>query len=312
MSRVVITGGAGFIGSRLSHVFADRGFDVAIIDDMSSSSGEFLPDNVELYPYAIEEIEYLGIPIDCDVLIHLAALPGVEQSVKYPHLTFQSNVVATNFLFDQIEKNDVGRVIFTSSSSVYGARVSPQHEQLALTPRSPYAASKMMGEAMTHSFAAMAGRPAFIIRPFNVYGPGQTRKGAVIPEFCRSILKKEPFKIHGDGEQSRDFTFVDDLCELYYLAATCEMSNDPVENWAIVLNGCNKATTSINEIAMLLSFISGIANHEDHVPSRVGDVRISHGLNDTAKSVLGWEPMTDITTGLDITFQWWKERFHDG
>ena len=298
-SRVLVTGGAGFIGSHLCRRLAGIYESVAILDDLSTSMACSLAgipsDKVTLKIGSILDMDILRLVMkDVDIVFHLAALPSVSRSVKYPVLTHMVNANGTLNVLLIAVASGVKRVVYTSSSSVYGDALKlPKREDMLPLPRSPYAASKLAGESYCQAFERTYGISTICLRYFNVYGPGQNPESeyaAVIPRFMSCLKDGRSPIIYGDGNQTRDFTYVDDVVDATILAAESDATG--------VFNiGCGEKH-SINEVVTLLERISGKKMSPRYEPERQGDVRDSLADIKRATRFLNYKPEYCLEDGL--------------
>ncbi len=293
--RVLVTGGAGFIGSHLVRRLVERGYSVRVLDNFSTGSIENIRDllgSVELVRGDVRDPETIRRGVEgVEAVVHLAALISVPESVEKPDLYFDVNVKGTY----NISKAFRGRVlVFASSSSVYG---EPQHlpvsEGHPLNPKSPYAASKIAGEAFTLSFSHINGYRPVVLRIFNAYGPGQSRAYAgVVSEFVSRVSVGEPPVIYGDGEQTRDFIHVSDVVEAVISAVEREEARG-------VYNIGSGREVKIRELARIILEASGRGDLTPiHAPPREGDVRRSCADISRAVRDLGWKPKIRLEDGI--------------
>ncbi len=294
--RVLVTGGAGFIGSHLVKVLLRAGHFVRVLDNFSTGSMDNIVDVARDVEIVVGDVRDYSVVEKCvrgvDVVIHLAALIDVAESIERPDLYFEVNVIGTHNIAKACRGVNV--LIFASSSSVYGDPLKiPIPEDHLLSPRSPYAASKAAGEALIQAFSSIYGYRPIILRIFNVYGPKQSRAYAgVVIEFIRRVLRREPPIIYGDGEQTRDFIHISDVIDAIMKAMSIERARG-------VFNiGSGKAVT-INQLAKL---ILKTLNREDlkpvYAPPRPGDIK--HSIADITKSrkILGFEPKISLEEGI--------------
>lgn len=303
-SRALVTGGAGFIGSHLVRGLLEDGVTVRVLDDLSSGSRENLSEvlsDVELVEADLRDPEVCARACQgVDVVYHQAAVPSVPRSVAEPERTFAVNVVGTHGLLLAAREAGVGRVVQASSSSIYGDQPElPKRESMRLHPRSPYAAQKASAELLGRAFSASMGLQVVALRYFNVYGPRQNPKAAyaaVIAAFADAALRGVPATIHGDGLQTRDFTYVSDVVAANVAAGAAEGAGGQAFNIA------GGQRISILDIHTEIARITG---REDlppvHAPTRAGDVRDSLASVDAARDVLGWTPTVPLATGLERT-----------
>ncbi|HKI85673.1 MAG TPA: SDR family oxidoreductase [Thermoanaerobaculia bacterium] len=300
-SRVLVTGGAGFIGSHLAVALVAAGAEVRVLDNLSTGKRE----NLE---HCIERIELLTLDLRDKVgvgkalegvrfVFHQAALGSVPRSLEDPVTTIDVNVQGTANVLEAARRAEVERVVYASSSSVYGdSKDLPKKEGGEGSPLSPYALSKRMDEELAGVFAHCFGLAAVGLRYFNVYGPRQDPKGpyaAVIPRFFRACLSGESPTIFGDGEQSRDFTFVDDVVRANLLAAAA-----PHEACGKAYNIGGGRRTTILQLAREIARVTGAQAEVRHAPPRAGDVK--HSLADLtqARQGIGYEPEEGLPSGL--------------
>uniref|UniRef100_A0A7J2U1Q8 NAD-dependent epimerase/dehydratase family protein n=1 Tax=Ignisphaera aggregans TaxID=334771 RepID=A0A7J2U1Q8_9CREN len=294
--RVLVTGGAGFIGSHLVKALLRAGHFVRVLDNFSTGSMDNIVDVARDVEIVVGDVRDYSVVEKCvrgvDVVIHLAALIDVAESIERPDLYFEVNVIGTHNIAKACRGVNV--LIFASSSSVYGDPLKiPIPEDHLLSPRSPYAASKVAGEALIQAFSSIYGYRPIILRIFNVYGPKQSRAYAgVVIEFIRRVLRREPPIIYGDGEQTRDFIHISDVIDAIMKAMSIERARG-------VFNiGSGKAVT-INQLAKL---ILKTLNREDlkpvYAPPRPGDIK--HSIADITKSrkILGFEPKISLEEGI--------------
>lgn len=303
MKRAVITGGAGFIGSHIAEKLANQGYGITILDDISTgkmANIEALLEraNVEFVEGSITDITLLQrIFNGVYYVFHQAAIPSVPRSIENPQVFHDINVTGTLNVLLAARDNSVKKVVYASSSSVYGdTPILPKVEDMIPGPQSPYAATKLAGEYYCQVFHEVYGLPTISLRYFNVYGPRQdpnSQYAAVIPRFIESVLKQHPPVIFGDGEQTRDFTFVGDVVEANILAAESNING--------IVNIGSGASISINQLAQLVTkLVQGNSIKPSHVESRPGDVR--HSLADITRArAFGYEPSYNLNEGLKET-----------
>lgn len=313
--RVLVTGGAGFIGSHLTEALIRLGAHVVVLDNLSGGRKSNLRPAQQIDDRCVDFIE--GSILDsatlarcvkqCRYVFHQSALPSVLRSIKHPMLYEQVNVMGTLHVLQAAREAGVERVMFAASSSAYGdTQVLPKVETMAPLPRSPYAATKLAGEHLMRAYASCYQLDTVSLRYFNIFGPRQNTNSAyagVIAAFAKSLFNGRHPVIHGDGEQSRDFTFVDNAVHANLLAASC---NEPLGGEVINI-GCGERVT-INELAVhmarLIDRADLVATHE---PARAGDVR--HSLADLGRAValIGYEPIVDFEQGLGAATEWYRQ-----
>jgi UDP-glucose 4-epimerase len=305
LMRVLVTGGAGFIGSHLAVELADQGADVRILDNFATgrrSNLDVLPDDVEVVEGDIQSYERVTRAIDgCDVVLHEAALPSVPRSIQDPLTSNATNVIGTLNVLLAARDHHVRRVVLASSSSVYGANPKlPKHEDDPTLPISPYATAKLAGEGYARSFHQVYGLETVVLRYFNVFGPRQdptSQYSAVIPKFTSALLRGERPTIFGDGQQSRDFTPVANVVQANLRAMEAEGCAGRVYNIA-----CG-AQVSVQQLVDEIALLLGREADPVHAPARPGDVKFSRADITRARSELGYEPDVDLQSGLAITVE---------
>jgi UDP-glucose 4-epimerase len=307
MATVLVTGGAGFIGSHLVEALADRGERVRVLDDLSTGRQGSLArvlDDVELLVADVRDPEAVGRACSgVEVVFHQAALPSVPRSLRDPVTTSDVNVTGTLNVLLAAREAGVRRVVVASSSSVYGANPTlPQSEPLRPLPLSPYAVSKLAAEGYAAACWHIWGLETVALRYFNVFGPRQDPAGQyarVIPAFLEALRQGRRPVIYGDGEQSRDFTYVDNVVAANLLAARVPEAAGEVFNVA-----CGEAVT-LNRLVEALGAALGTAWEPEYQAARPGDAR--HTLADltAARGVLGYEPQVGFEEGLARTVAWY-------
>jgi len=292
----LVTGGAGFIGSHIIERLVQEGQRVRVIDNLSTGKEE----NIEPFLGRIEfikgDIRDLNLVEEAmrgvDYVLHQAAVPSVPRSVKDPLTSNSVNVDGTLNILIAARDAEVKRVVYASSSSVYGdTPVLPKHEGMKPEPRSPYAVSKLAGELYCQVFYHVYGLETVALRYFNVFGPRQdpqSQYAAVVPKFITALLHGDPLTIYGDGEQSRDFTYVENVVEANLLAARASGAPGEVFNiaWAEII---------------------GVNINPEHTAPRPGDVRHSLAGISKAKRLLGYEVKLDTKSGLGKAVKWYRE-----
>lgn len=308
--KVLITGAAGFLGSHILNKLLSMGFNVLGLDNLSRPSdyGVKLLKNlgVKLYVMNVKNSEVINVLKNVDVVIHAAAYVDVAESVKEPTLYVDNNVLTTTYLAEVCVKKGVKRFIYVSSAAVYGEpKYLPIDEEHPLEPLSPYGASKVASEVIIKTFSKVYKNFKYtIIRPFNIYGPGQTSTYAgVVTNFCERLLRNLPPIIYGDGEQTRDFIYVEDVAEAITKIIECDKA---VNNTYNVGTGI---PTKINDLAKLVMEILGITYKPIYKPPRPGDIKHSYASIKRIRKDIGWEPKTSLKEGLKKTIEWFKENY---
>jgi len=308
MRRCLVTGGAGFIGSHLVEALCGRGDEVRVIDNLSTGHRENLArveDRIAFIradlndPAALEEAVR-----GAEVVFHLAALPSVPRSVEDPLSANRANVDATVGLLWQARRAGVRRVIYAASSSAYGNSPElPRDESALPDPLSPYAASKVAGEFYCRAFWQCYGLETVSLRYFNIFGPRQdpaSQYAAAIPRFIAAMLRDEPPTVYGDGEQSRDFTYVENAVRANLLAA------DRPEAVGRTFNIGSGTATTVNGVIAAINRILGKDLSATFAPPRPGDVRHSLADISLARKYLGYEPAVSFEEGLRRTIEFFR------
>jgi nucleoside-diphosphate-sugar epimerase len=309
-ARALVTGGGGFIGAHLVERLLREGFAVRVLDNFATGHRTNLVpvlDDIELVEGDIQSYERVHNAVrGCELVFHLAALPSVPRSVQDPLTSNASNVTGTLNVLLTARDEGVRRVVFASSSSVYGANPElPKREDMATVPIAPYAVSKLAAENYCRSFFNVYGLETVALRYFNVFGPRQdplSQYAAVIPRFITSVLEGGHPLIHGDGEQSRDFTYIDNAVQANVLAASAPDVAGEAFNIA-----CGERI-SLNALIAEIEAITGEEITVDHDESRPGDVRHSLADISRARERLGYEPAIDLRTGVGKTFDYYADR----
>jgi len=313
--RALVTGGAGFIGSHLSEAMLELGASVVVLDDFSGSDASNVEQLAAKHGRRLSVVR--GSILDqrlldevtegCRWVFHQAAWGSVPRSVEIPLQYEAINSQGTAYVLDAARRAGVQRVMFAASSSAYGDSPElPKIESMPVSPRSPYAATKVAGEAMCRAYAACYELDTAALRYFNIFGPRQNANSAyaaVIAAFAKALLAGERPVIYGDGEQSRDFTFVDNAVHANLLAARSER---PI-NGEVINVACGIRVT-VNELAVKMAALLGRPELSPrHVEERAGDVR--HSLADLrlAREALGYTPVVDFDAGLAATVQWYRQ-----
>lgn len=310
MALYLVTGGAGFIGSNIVRELLNTGHAVRVIDNFSTghrSNLEGLQHSIQLVEGSICSDELLGDAMEgVDYCLHEAALNSVPRSLSDPAATNEANVEGTLKVLLAAHSAGVQRVVCASSSSVYGNdKVVPTPEDSPFGPVSPYAVSKAAAEMYGRVFADSLDLDIVILRYFNVFGPRQdpnSQYSAVIPRFITRMMAGERPIVHGDGEQSRDFSFVENIVSANLLACAAPESVRGVYNIA-----CG-ATTTVGELVEHINAILGTDLQPEHEPSRPGDVRESLADISRAERTLGYRPLRTVREGLEQTVAWYQSQ----
>lgn len=308
--KVVVTGGAGFIGANLCRELAGRPgvTEVVAFDDLSTgSAGNLAGSDVRLVLGSILDREHLEEVLgDADAVVHLAARPSVPRSLKDPVASHDVNVTGTVFVLEACRRRRL-HLVAASSSSVYGSVPDlPKHEDLPTRPLSPYGASKLATEAYVLAYGAAFGLPTLALRFFNVYGPLQAAGhayAAVVPAFVAAVLRGEPVRVHGDGHQTRDFTYVGSVVRVLADAVARRVTCPAPVNLAF------GTRVSILELARLIGDVAGAPLDLRHEPPRPGDVRDSQAADALLRRLFPEIAPVPLRTGLEQTVAWFREEF---
>jgi nucleoside-diphosphate-sugar epimerase len=305
---VLVTGGAGFIGSHLAEALVVLGAQVTVLDDLSGGSRENLA--------SFGPVDFVqGSILDRDLVarcargrryvFHLAALGSVPRSVEQPRLYNDVNTTGTLNILEASREAKAQRVMFAASSSAYGENGVPWVETMPVLPRSPYAATKVAGEALLRAYSASYGMDTASLRYFNIFGPRQNANSAyaaVIAAFAKALLAGQAPVIFGDGEQSRDFTFVHNAVHANLLAAR----RQEAVGGEVINVGCG-GRISVNELARTMAEALGRPDIKpSHQPDRAGDLKHSFADLRRAQTILRYQPIVTFQAGLGVTMEWYK------
>jgi UDP-glucose 4-epimerase len=307
--KIVVTGGAGFIGANLCHALTRHaGVDhVIALDDLSTGAAANLTDsNAELVVGSILDRRLLAdVVAGADAVVHLAARPSVPRSIADPVASHEANATGTLYVLEACRRAGC-YLVAASSSSVYGTTAElPKHEDLATRPRSPYAASKLATESYVLAYAAAYGLPTLALRFFNVYGPLQSSGhpyAAVIPTFIAAALRDEPLPVHGDGRQTRDFTYVGSVVQVLAAAAAGRITAAEPVNLAF------GERISLAQLIEALTDLFGRLLAVRYEPRRPGDVHDSQAANLRLRQLFPQARPVPLTEGLRLTVEWFVEQ----
>lgn len=305
--NALVTGGAGFIGSHLSEELVRRGHTVRVADSLITgkrSNLDHIP-GVEFREGDLADLSFAQDVVQgCDYVLHQAAIPSVPRSVKDPITSNRANVDATLNVLVAARDAGVKRLVFAGSSSAYGNTPTlPKHEGMPTNPLSPYALQKVVGEQYLQMFTRLYGLETVSIRYFNVFGPRQDPSSpysGVISVFATALLENRSPKIYGDGEQTRDFTYVANVVDGVLRA--CEAPKASGE----VINVATGGRISLNDLFKEMKKIVGAGVEPSHVEPRQGDVKDSQADITKAKAILGYEPIVSFEEGLKRTIAWYR------
>lgn len=299
--RVLVTGGAGFIGANLTRLLLEHGHSITVLDNLSSGRNAYLDD------LPLEFIE--GDILDCDLVrqiisghdgvVHLAAQTGVPGSLVDPYRDCEVNVSGTLNMLEACRQAEVGRFVFASSNAPLGRQTPPATEDQAPLPISPYGASKLAGEGYCLAYHGSWGLRTVVLRFANIYGPYSAHKSSVVAKFFKDVFTKGRITIDGDGQQTRDFIYVYDLCLAILLALESDVSGEVFQI----------ATGRETSIAQLATLVQAIADREIemlHGSPRRGDIRQNFSDIGKVARMLGWKPKINLEPGLGMTWEWFR------
>lgn len=305
MANYLVTGGAGFIGSHLAEGLLRRGHRVRVADSLVTGKRSNLDhlSGIEFLEGDLAELDFARRAVEgCEFVLHQAAIPSVPRSVTDPITSNRANVDGT--LNTLVASRDAGirRLVFAASSSAYGDTPTlPKHEEMPTHPLSPYALQKVIGEQYLQLFTRLYGLETVSIRYFNVFGPRQDPSSpysGVISVFATALLENRAPRIFGDGEQTRDFVYVDDAVDAFVRAAD--------RGSGLLCNIGTGVETSVNELYQAMASSAGVTAAPNHAPERPGELARS-ALDRTRAGIhLGWEPWTDLRAGVDEVLRWFR------
>lgn len=303
----LITGGSGFIGTNLIELLLEKGHKVRVLDNMLYGQQKDFGDLVSAHVGAVEDFDVMSkVMSNIDIVVHLAANTGVLPSIENPLNDFISNSAGTIITLSCALRAKVNRFVFASSGAVLGEIKPPAHEGLMCSPMSPYAASKLTGEAYCSAFYHSYNLSTTALRFSNVYGPYSKHKNSLVHKFITHVLASdEPFQIYGDGKQTRDFIYVGDLVEAVYAASIKEAASGQIFQIAT-----QKETSIIDILSLMKDKLEDKLNKKiiiEHVPEKAGEVRKNYACIDKAKDLLQFNPSTSINEGIDKTIDWYIE-----
>ncbi|MDX2473062.1 MAG: SDR family oxidoreductase [Candidatus Krumholzibacteria bacterium] len=310
MSKYLVTGGAGFIGSHLARHLVAEGHEVVVLDNLSTGRRENLNDIIDNLRFVEGSITDIETVRECcrgvDCVFHQAALPSVPRSVADPLMSDEHNIGGTLRVFWGAHLEGVRRVVYAASSSIYGdTEELPKHEGMQPKPMSPYAVNKRVSELYGSVFNNLYGLSTIGLRYFNVFGPRQdpnSQYAAVVPKFITAFLEGEAPIIHGDGGQSRDFTYIQNVVEANM--AACNADNEAGgRSYNVALGG----RISVKDLCLQIRQLLGSEIDPVHDESRAGDVRHSQASVDLAKKYLGYDGSVSLDEGLSRTVDWYRD-----
>jgi len=307
--RILVTGGCGFIGANLVPILLERGYQVRVLDNLSRGQIDFLPKSgFEFLKGDIRDSEAVADACkDIDKVVHLAAYGSVIESVEYPDINFEVNAWGTLKLLEAARDAGVSRFVFASTGgALIGDAEPPVSEDSNPRPKSPYGASKLVGEGYCHAFAGSYDLPTVMLRFGNVYGPVSAHKKGAVTAFIKAIMRGEDIVIYGDGTASRDLLHVSDLCDGIVRALETDLEPGSVFHLA------TGRETSVAELAELLKSVADVAEHPVVFrAARRGEVLRNFANYDKARETLGFSPEISLEEGLARTWEWFKDEKND-
>lgn len=309
MTKALVTGGAGFIGSHLVRALTAKGVQVRIVDNLSSGSLDNLDGVLPEVEFVEGDIRDEGLMARAakgiEVVYHQAAIASVPLSMERPDLVHAVNAGGTLTVLEASRRAGVRRVVYAASSAVYGNDPQlPKREDMPADPQSPYAAAKHAGELYTQVHHRAFGLETVCLRYFNVFGPGQSPQSqyaAVIPAFLAAALSGRTPVVYGDGGQTRDFVFVEDVVRANLAAAAAGP-----EAFGRSFNVAGGRPVSLSDLLSTLGALLGREIRPEYAPERAGDIRHSYASIDLARQVLGWEPQVSLRQGLALSLDWYR------
>lgn len=297
--KVLVTGGAGFIGANLVRVLLDKGYQVRVLDNFGVGRREYLAGlDLEIVEGNIlDPGAVVQAVAGMNGVVHLAAQTGVPGSLQDPRRDCEVNVNGTLNMLEACRHAGVRRFVFASSNAPLGRQPPPATEDKAPLPISPYGASKLAGEGYCLAYHGSWGLGTVVLRFANIYGPYSAHKNSVVAKFFKDILTTGQITIDGDGQQTRDFIHVGDLCQAILLALESSVGGE-------VFQIATGVETSIRELAMTVQDVAGSPVEVRHGPARRGDIRKNYSAIGKVRTVLGWEPEIVLSQGLELTWEW--------
>jgi UDP-glucose 4-epimerase len=302
MSKILITGGSGFIGSHLCRKLLELGHDVTVLDLKEPKY------NVQYLKYDVSKDNFINeIDSSFDYIYHMAAAISVPESIKNPTKYFNNNITGTFNVLELAKNINVKRVIFSSSASVYGIHAPPHIENLSTSTLNLYAASKAAGENLMQVYNSSYNIDTVSLRYFNVFGPEQDPNSpyaAVIPKFINKILSNEEIDVYGDGEQSRDFIYINDVIGANIACMDIEKTNGEV------INVCTGKSITVNELISKLKNISKNNIKVNYLADQIGAVKHSFSSNKKMQDLLKYDRFVDLDNALGETFKWFENEYN--
>lgn len=300
--KILVTGGAGFIGSHVSRLLLEDGYQVVVLDNLKTGHKTAVPKGAKLVVGDISDPQKTKLALkDVDAVIHMAGLIVVPESVKYPEKYFQNNVLGAVSLLESMKDIGVKKIIFSSSACVYGAAKNlPITEDTPLAPDNPYGATKASVEAFIQSYHAIYGFDAMILRYFNPYGPGELHNPEThaIPNFVKATLAKKPIPLYWKGEQIRDFIYIEDLAHAHIDVLKLSGFN--------IFNLGTETGIKVKDVVEEIFKIVGYKVPINDLGKRPGDVHASYASSKKLQKAVGWKAKVDLSSGLRRTIDYYK------
>lgn len=302
--RVLITGGMGFIGSNLIRKANAAGYqNITVLDNELVGREEHIKGlTAEVVKASLSDDKIVDELVSShDVIVHLAADTTVMGSIEKPQYNFETNVVSTFGLLEKMRKHNKTRMLFASTGgAITGEAEPPLNEEMPARPLSPYGASKLAGEGYLSAYSGSFGLETCAFRFSNIFGPGSFHKGSVVAAYCKAILNNEPLVVYGDGEQTRDFVYVDDICDLLVSAFDTDYTG--------VYQLGSGIPTSVNELIEKIRTVVGSENMPkvNYLPKRAGEVDKTYCDIKKARNEIGYDPKTNLEDGLATTWAWFE------
>ena len=292
--KVLITGGCGFVGTNLVRYLLGKGCTIRVFDNLTTGNKEYLDGlAIEMVTGDIRDREIVGKAVESmDAVVHLAAHTSVIESLHNPEEAWEINVTGTFNVIDACRKKGAMRFVFASSNAVAGEQTPPIDETKIPQPISPYGASKLTGEALCSAYYQSFDIGTVALRFANLYGPYSKHKTSVIAKFMQLAREGMSFTIYGDGNQTRDFIHVDDVCQAIYLSLTTQQCLGEVFQIA------SGRETTVNELVAIIGEVTGKEIHTDYQPERKGEIRRNYSDISKARQLLGFEPAIELRDGL--------------
>ena len=302
MKKILVTGGAGFVGANLVRVLLNSNFHVTVLDNLSVGNLDYIRDlEIKFVDADILDSDAIDDAVSGhDGIVHLAAQTGVPGSLLDPRKDCETNIIGTLNLLEAARHHGIKRFVFASSNAPLGRQKPPATEDKAPLPISPYGASKLAGEGYCLAYHGSWGLGTVVLRFANLYGPFSAHKGSVVAKFVRDIEENGQIVIDGDGQQTRDFINVGDLCQAVVLALQSNVGGE-------IFQIATGVETSIIELAQMVQQIMGHNIVIDHGPDRQGDIRKNYSKVSKAQDVLGWVPKIPLEIGLQDSIRWFLD-----